>query len=112
MSSDAKWLLDMFEMQKEVLWNKYKKGMHPDKIERISYCRSAITEVLMAINDYSGYISVSLIRDVLKMLLDDYKRYYSSNREIHKKFLYSAQMIESLLSFTDMYIETNPDEYL
>lgn len=106
MSSDAKWLLDMFKVQMLALKNDCRKRMHPDKFEKISACAWAISEVELAVNDYTGYISVSLIREILRMFLDDYKKYYSVNRVRNIRFLYASQMIQSLLNFTDMYIET------
>lgn len=110
MSNDALWLIDLFQMQlgcyRSELTNVRIKR---EKFNKFSYSAWAITETLLAIDSYEGYVCVGTIREILKMQLHDYMRYSKGRNEIHQNYLYAAEIIEYLLTLTDGYVI---DEYI
>lgn len=105
MSNDAIWVMDLFQMQLGAIRTELKdKKIKRDKFDKFSYSSWAICETLRCIGDYTGYISVGLIREILKMQLYDYEKYYNDNPEKHLRYKYAAEMIESLLNLTGGYI--------
>ncbi|MPM43215.1 hypothetical protein SDC9_89888 [bioreactor metagenome] len=110
MSNDALWLIDLFRIQidcyrDELVNTRIKR----EKFNRFSYSAWAITETLLAIENYEGYVCVGTIREILKMQLYDYKKYSKGRSEIHQNYLYAAEVIEYLLTLTDGYVS---DEYV
>ena len=105
MSDDAAWLLDLFKIQLEVLKTEMLDGrMRKDRLDKLSYSAWAINETLLAVNEYSGYVCVSLIREVLNMQYYDYKSYYERNKERHIRYKYASEIIKNLLNLTEGYI--------
>lgn len=105
MSEDAKWIVDLFKMQLGCLKNQLMDGkLTYDRFDELSYESWAIEETLLAINDYQGYVSVKLIREILRLQLHDYQFYGSSNKPAHRKFNFAAEMIKELLDLTRGYV--------
>lgn len=106
MSGDALWIIDLLQMQLASLRIELTNTrLHPKKFDRFSYAGWAITETLLIIGDYSGYVDGRIIRDILEMQLDDYRKYYISNKDRHFKYKYAAEMIECLIILTEGYEE-------
>ena len=107
MSDDAAWLLDLFKMQLEVLKDEMLDDrMRKDRLDKLSYSSWAISETLLAVDEYSeyGYICVSVIREVLNMQYYDYKSYYERNKERHIRYKYASEIIKNLLNLTEGYV--------
>lgn len=105
MSDDAKWLLDLFKMQLEVLKNEMLDDrIRRDRFDKLSYSSWAITETLLIVNEYSGYICVSILREILNMQYYDYITYYEKNKKQHVRYKYASEIIKNLLNLTEGYI--------
>lgn len=103
------WLMELLQMQLEALKDALTNvRLRRDRFDKFSYSSWAITETLLAIDDYSGYVCVGTIREILTMQLHDYKSYYNRNKEKNIKYMYAAEIIEYLLTLTEGYIY---DEY-
>lgn len=106
MSSNALWIMDLLQMQiatiRIELQDRRTRG---DRFDRFSYGIWAITETLLAVGDYSGYVDADLIREIIKMQCEDYARYYESNKQIHIKYKYALEMVEYLYFLTEGYEE-------
>lgn len=103
-SKDAMWILDLLQMQIVSLRTEMdNKRIRRDRFDKFTYQDWAITETLLAIGDYSGFVDACLIKEILRMQLEDYNKYYNSNRDMHIKYKYAAEMIEYLLILTEVY---------
>jgi len=106
MSDDVLWFIDIFQMQLGSLRVAMAdKKVRRDKFDKFSYCSWAITETLLIVNDYSGYIDINVIREILTMQLEDYMKYSSDVKESNEKYMYAAEMIEQLLKLIGGYFE-------
>lgn len=111
MSEDALWLVDLFQMQLGSLRGELSDPrIRRDKFDKFSYSAWAITETMLSIDDYSGFVEASTIREILKMQFHDYTNYYinSRNKELSIKYKYAADMVEYLYTLTEGYVY---DEY-
>ncbi len=98
MNNDAKWIIEIFQLQLAALRKELSNPkIRRDKFDKYSYSSWAIVETLLAIDDYSGYVTVGLIREILTLQLLDYESYYNRNKERHIKYKYAHDMIENLL---------------
>ena len=105
MNNDAKWVIEMFQLQLAVLRKELSNPrIKRDKFDKYSYSSWAIVETLLAIDDYSGYVTVGLIREILTMQLSDYDSYYRRNPDKHLKYKYAHDMIENLLELVGGWI--------
>ena len=105
MNNDAMWIIEVFQMQLGALRNELEnKRLKRDKFDKYSYGAWAITETFLAIDDYSGYVTVGLIREILQMQLIDYTCYYKNNKERHIRYKYAAEMIENLMELTGGWV--------
>lgn len=105
MSNDALWLIELFKIQSDILKTELSNPrIRREKFDKFSYSAWAISETLLIIGDYSGYVGVGFIREVLKMQIYDYEKYYNDNQERHIRYMYAADMIQKLLDLTGGYI--------
>lgn len=105
MTDNAIWILDLIQMQRL----SFRKQMFNERItkqrfDKYSYCSWSLDETIRAIGDYTGYVTVGIIREILKMQLDDYTKYYNSNTIMHEKYSYAADTIEQVLKLTEGYV--------
>lgn len=105
MTNDAKWIIEIFQLQIASLRKELTNPrLRPDKFDKYSYSSWAVVETLLAIDDYSGYITVGTIKEILDMQLVDYEHYYNSNKELHIKYKYARDMIQNLLELIGGWI--------
>lgn len=105
MSDNALWILDLLQIQIQILQRDLlNKRVKRELFDKYSYRSWALTETMLVIDDYSGYVNTSVIQEVLTMQLDDYLRYYNTNPKMQIKYLYASQVIESLLKIAGGYV--------
>lgn len=105
MSDDARYLIDLFEMQYEM----FKKSMldkqlRNDKFDRYSYSATAIELILNDIRECTSYKDVSLIRQIITLHLEMYDTYLKRSKEAPKRFTYAFKATNYLYSLTGGYL--------
>lgn len=106
MTDDAEYILDLFRVQlNSFAAELVNTNIRRERFDKFSYSSWAIQETVNAISDYEkfGYVSVSVIRSILKEQQRSYEMWYNSNMERHIRYKYALETVEYLLRLTGGY---------
>lgn len=107
MNDDAMYVIDLLNIQRDVLRKALTdKQIRRDKFDRFSYSAWVIEETLETIAQYGSkqYISVGVIRELLKEQARDYDKYCKSNKDNTIRYQSAVDMTEYLLQLTGGFI--------
>lgn len=106
MTSDALWVMDMIQLQKEKYINEmmHARGSNFDKY---SYSIFAIDEALDAINNFDESASVIRVVDIamiLEITYNQFAEFYTKTRNNKDKYYAMKNAIEPLYEFAMNYL--------
>lgn len=105
MTTDALYLYDLFRIQRDVLkYELMESVMRNSRFDKFSYGSWSIQETLNAIDAYEGDVSVGVIRNILKIQMTEFDRYYSSDNTYQERYKYALETITELYKMTGGYV--------
>jgi len=97
-SDDVIWIMDLVHMQLEVLEKDLNnRQIKRETFDKYSYSSWAIKEFLDGIGVVSYKTNLYTVREILINQMQQYLSYYDKDKEYTKKYVYAADMLESLI---------------
>lgn len=112
-SDDACFIIDIIRSRIRLYEYVMQKGKcSPNSFDEMSIKKWALKQLLNDISDVDVYLSISEIRAILQITMDDYARFYNNSRNNKNnllesstyKYFYALEVIREVYDLTPCYI--------
>lgn len=105
MTNDALYLIEIFTMQRDLLKTEMlNKSIRIEQFNRYSYGAWAIQELLNAVDEYEGIVTAASIHNMIRLLMDEFDRYYCRNKDRNMRYKHALNILEELSKISGGYI--------